>query len=109
MVIYVKSGVFRGKFYPLRRGRLMKKTDKKAKELNNGMIYANNRIWTEDQLSSYRQYQTSYIKEKYRTFVLRFSKTKDKDIIEYIESKKEATAYIKDLIIADMNENNKEN
>lgn len=43
-----------------------------------------------------------YYKEKYRTFVVKFSNEKDTDIINVLESKNSITSYIRKLIREDL-------
>jgi len=65
-------------------------------------IFANGRVWTPEQLASYREYQNDFIKTEYRTFILRCNKTKDSDMIEWLEMQDNVAGYIKGLIRADM-------
>ena len=45
---------------------------------------------------------SDYIREKYRQFVLKLDKEKDKEIITKLEEQNSMTAYVRDLIKEDL-------
>lgn len=48
------------------------------------------------------EYLTNYIKTNIRRFEIKLSKIYDPDIIKWLESQKNLTEYIKNLVIEDM-------
>ena len=53
----------------------------------------------DEQRRKWYDYNSKYSKANYRTFTVKFSKTKDKDLIDYLEnSGQTATSVIKNLI-----------
>ena len=47
-----------------------------------------------------------YIKQKYRQVVLKLDRQKDAGIIQHLEDQKNITAYVRDLIVEDLNNGN---
>lgn len=81
----------------------MRSTKKKSvKSLKTKTVYACGRIWSEDDLKSYRDYQNDFLIKTYRPFIFRMSKLKDADVIEFMESQDNLTGYIRNLIREDM-------
>lgn len=81
----------------------MKSTKKKAvASKKSDEIFANGRVWTKEQLSSYREYQKEYIKSTYRSFLFRCNSEKESDLIEWLQMQDNLAAYLKDLVRADM-------
>lgn len=76
----------------------MKSTDKKSVK-KNGMIYAQGRLWTQEQLDNYRRYQTQYRKQHYRTFAIRLNNETDKDVIEFLEKQESLTDTIRTMVL----------
>lgn len=50
---------------------------------------------------------SDYIREKYRQFVLKLDKEKDKEIITKLEEQNSMTAYVRDLIKEDLHHGEK--
>ena len=48
------------------------------------------------------QYETQYIRENQRQFMLKVNRKIDPDMIDWLESKENVQAYLKDLIRKDM-------
>ena len=85
----------------------MRSTKKKlVKSPKTQTVYACGRIWNEDHLKSYREYQRDFLVKTYRPFIIRMSKMKDADMIEFMESQDNLTGYIRDLIRKDMEAKN---
>lgn len=53
----------------------------------------------------YVKYQSDYIRDHLRQIMVKISKEKEADLIEWLESKESMQAYIKDLIRQDMEKN----
>ena len=51
---------------------------------------------------------SDYIREKYRQFVLKLDKEKDKEIITKLEEQNSMTAYVRDLIKEDLKHGEKQ-
>lgn len=81
----------------------MKDTKSKSvKDKSKGVTYSAGRIWTDKQLENYRKYQVNFLRDTYRTFVIRLKKEGDKKMIDYLTKQDNVTDYIKTLIQADM-------
>ncbi len=81
----------------------MRSTKKKAVvSTKTQTVYACGRIWNKDDLKSYRKYQKDFLVKTYRPFIIRMSKMKDADVIEFMESQDNLTGYIRNLIRKDM-------
>ena len=63
------------------------------------------RKWKGDSLKKYREYQKEFNKKNYIGFSIRLEKQKDKDVIEYLQSRDSITKYIRQLILDDMKKN----
>lgn len=50
-------------------------------------------------------YNNNYNRENYRSFSIRYSRVNEKDMIEWLESKKSIKAYVTSLIRKDMENN----
>ena len=60
----------------------MKSTKKKAViRKEDGTIVKNNKSWTEAGLQKYKEYQSTFVKESYRTFLFRVRNDRDAAII----------------------------
>lgn len=55
-----------------------------------------------DTLKKFREYQSEFIKKHYTAFTIRFEKELDADVIKHVQSQRNITGYIRDLIYADM-------
>ena len=81
----------------------MRSTKKKAVVSNKThTIYACGKIWDKDSLKRYREYQSEFLANRYRQFIIRMSKLTDAGIIEFMESQDNLTGYIRELIQKDM-------
>ena len=81
----------------------MKDTKSKSvKDKSKGVTYSAGRIWTDKQLENYRKYQVNFLRDTYRTFVVRLKKEGDKKLISFLEKQDNVTEYIKNLIVEDM-------
>lgn len=74
----------------------------KRKNESEKSFFANGRYWTKESAQKFRDYQSEFIKKRYRTFVVRFSKNSEPDLIKYLEDKSSKTDYIRNLVIDDM-------
>lgn len=94
-------------YYTEVRRLLMRSTKKKAvTSPTTKTVYANGRIWKKDDLKAFRKYQTSFLSDRYRTFVVRMAKLKDADVIEFMESKDNLTGFLRDILRKKMAEEN---
>ena len=86
----------------IKEGVYMRDTKKKSVESKTkNVTYAQNRIWHNEDLKRYRDYQKDFNKTHYRTFVIRIPREQYKDLISFLETKDNLTAYIADLIAQD--------
>lgn len=87
----------------------MKSTKKKAvASKKSDEIFANGRVWTPEQLASYRKYQKDYVKSTYRSFFFRCNNDKESDLIEWLQMQDNLAGYLKDLVRADMEKKKEE-
>lgn len=75
----------------------MQSTKKKAIE-SKGVIVAQGRVWTKEQMDSYRKYQTQYRKDHYRAFAIRFNRDTDEDIIKFMEAQESLTDTMRTIL-----------
>ena len=54
-----------------------------------------------------KQYNSGYVKENLRQFMLKVNRKLDPDMVEWLESKDNVQAYLKELIRKDMESNRK--
>jgi len=83
-----------------------KKERKKRGQFTEPVLYQG-RIWEQESLKNYKEYQTAFMKETYRTFVFRVTRNKEDAIIEHLESQENLTEYIKRLVLLDMEKSQK--
>ena len=81
----------------------MKSTKPKLIKKRNKVITPS-KVWTKEAFESYREYQTRYTKENYRTFAFRLKRDGDGDLIEWFESQENLADYIRELGRKDMEE-----
>lgn len=71
----------------------------KSKQIVEGdRTIAQGRSWKTESLKNYRKKQQEFVKDTYRSFSIKLNRVKDKELIDYIESKDNATAYLKQLV-----------
>ena len=63
--------------------------------------------WTKEAYDSFRDYQIKYYKENYRTFAIKFSRDKDSDIIEYLESQENIANWVREKARKDIDRLNR--
>lgn len=65
------------------------------------------RSQTPEAYKRFRKYQNSFIKKNYKTYLLRFSKSNDDDIIEILESQNNCAEFLRQAILEyDKKQNN---
>lgn len=84
----------------------MRSTKKKAIE-KDGVVYTGGRLYKKESLEKFKRYQQQYIKDTYRRFTIRLRLEDDKEMIEYVSSKDSFNDYIRKLIEADMEKQEK--
>lgn len=81
----------------------MKSTKKKAViRKEDGTIVKNNKSWTEAGLQKYKEYQSTFVKESYRTFLFRVRNDRDAAIIKFCEEQNNFTGLMTSLIRNEM-------
>lgn len=82
----------------------MKSTTRLYKTDNKGMLILNNgRKMSAKAREKQNEYRKKFIKNTYRRYSLRLKLNDDKEMINYLNSKENLNAYIKELVIKDMN------
>ena len=54
--------------------------------------------WTKEAYDSFRDYQIKYYKEHYRTFSVKFNRENDKEVIDFLESKENIAAWVREAV-----------
>lgn len=81
----------------------MKSTKRKeVVRKEDGSIIKNDQSWTEKGLTKYRDYQTKYIAESYRTFMFRVRRDTDAKLIKFCESQENFSGTVTSLIRGEM-------
>lgn len=81
----------------------MKSTKRKeVVRKEDGTIIKNDQSWTEKGLTKYRDYQTKYIAESYRTFMFRVRRDTDAKLIKFCESQENFSGTVISLIRGEM-------
>lgn len=81
----------------------MKSTKRKeVVRKEDGSIIKNDQSWTEKGLAKYRDYQTKYIAESYRTFMFRVRRDTDAKLIKFCESQENFAGTMVSLIRGEM-------
>jgi len=63
--------------------------------------------WTKEAYDNFRDYQIKYYKENYRTFAIKFSRDKDSDVIEYLESQENVANWVREKARKDIDRLNR--
>ena len=58
--------------------------------------------WTKEAYDSFRDYQIKYYKENYRTFTIKFSRDRDGDVIDYLESQENIANWVREKARKDL-------
>ncbi len=61
-----------------------------------------------DSMIKYAEYQNKYRRENVREFKLKFNKLTEKELLDWINQKKNVQGYLKELILKDMREKRNE-
>ena len=79
----------------------MKSSDskKEKKQVRRSKPYSE---WTKEAYDSFRDYQIKYYKENYRTFAIKFSRDKDGDVIDYLESQENIANWVREKARKDL-------
>lgn len=81
----------------------MRNTKKKYTEDENGVIYLGYAPKMKKSTQKVLQeYRTGYVRENYRQFNFKISRSKFPDVIRYLESQKNLSGYILELVQEDM-------
>ena len=83
----------------------MRNTSRKYTEDDHGMIdpgYAPK--MKKSTQKNLQEYRTGYVREHYRQFGIKISRTKYPEVISHLEQQQNLSAYILDLIIKDMSD-----
>ena len=78
------------------------KNTKKKYFVSDGYAYLENKKISTDALKNYRRYQNRYVKENYRTYVFRFNKKTEANLVSFLDNKDNLSSYIRRLITEDM-------